>query len=117
VFSVATFSLLDIAVCTVVSAVGFTDVIFLLSTNTLCASPSLSLLLTANGIFKQDTFIPFQEQLRLFGKGECSFSQTERLLGGVRPSVGVTVALSQLAEEIQLTDENFAILFCPKSFT
>ena len=102
--------------CTVVSAMGFTHVIFLISTNTLCVSPSLSLLLGANGIFTQYTFIPLRKQLRWVWKGEFSGSQTEGLLRGVRLSVGLIVPLSQLSEKIQLTDKNFSILLLPKIF-
>jgi hypothetical protein len=56
-------SLLVMAVCIVVSAMGFTDVIFLISKNTLCVSPSLRLLLGVLVISKQYTFDPLQEKL------------------------------------------------------
>ena len=58
------FSLLDMAVCTVVSAMEFTDVIILISTNTFCVSPSLSFLLGVLGVFKHYTSIPLKKQLR-----------------------------------------------------
>jgi hypothetical protein len=56
-------SLLGMAVCTAVSAMGFLDVISHIH-KTFCLSPSLSLLLGTVGIFKRCTFVLLQEKLR-----------------------------------------------------